>query len=304
MPAPIIHIGLHKTATSFLQRQVFSNTQMFQTPWGAPLSGRAIEYFVLCHPMRFSAQAARADFEAALEDDRRIPVISHERLSGRPMLGIYDSDRVADRAAATFPKARILIGIRRQKHMLRSLYSEYVRQGGSKSLDFMVNAGRGAQSYRATFRLDHLEFDLMYDLFADRFGARNVLILPQELLAENPQAYFDRLFGFLGAAWTDPLPGVREQKSQAHLTLRARRRINAVLPMIDVAPALHRPWWYSVTSRGLDLLDASLGRTALGGLGGAGLYRGLEMISDSDFSESNRRLAERTGLDLRALGYA
>lgn len=47
--APLIHIGYHKTATTFLQEELFTDTERFVTPWG-PQAGQAIEHFVLEHP--------------------------------------------------------------------------------------------------------------------------------------------------------------------------------------------------------------------------------------------------------------
>ena len=47
--APLIHIGYHKTATTFLQQELFADDRTFQAPW-KPQSAEAIEHFVLTHP--------------------------------------------------------------------------------------------------------------------------------------------------------------------------------------------------------------------------------------------------------------
>ena len=52
----LIHIGFHKTGTSYLQRYLFfkDSPDPFVAPWTVR-SGEAIEHFVLTHPARFDA---------------------------------------------------------------------------------------------------------------------------------------------------------------------------------------------------------------------------------------------------------
>src|SRR5215207_6419721 len=88
-PAMLIHIGYHKTGTSYLQRYVFFKTPPtnFVAPWTI-CSGEAIQHFVLTHPLRFDPVAVRAEFQSKLpaENTAAVPVISHEDLSGVPTL--------------------------------------------------------------------------------------------------------------------------------------------------------------------------------------------------------------------------
>ena len=57
---PLVHIGYHKTATSFLQSNIFSNQTYFSQPWGKQ-PAKAVEWFILNHHERFSPEAPRQD---------------------------------------------------------------------------------------------------------------------------------------------------------------------------------------------------------------------------------------------------
>ena len=57
-----------------------------------------------------------------MKDEAKVPVISHERLSGYPHSGGHDSKEIAHRLAAVFPNAKVVIVIREQKSMILSNY--------------------------------------------------------------------------------------------------------------------------------------------------------------------------------------
>ena len=118
---PLIHVGYHKTGSTWLQKRVFADDAAgFCVPWAA---GReeAVRAFIHPNPFHFAPAKAREAFEAGLEKARErslVPVISHEGLSGDPMAGKYYGREVAERISRTFPDARILICIREQKATL------------------------------------------------------------------------------------------------------------------------------------------------------------------------------------------
>lgn len=301
--APLIHIGYHKTGTSYLQKKLFTDEAHFTIPWGAQ-STLAVEHFLLAHPMRFDAQAVRAEFYGAIDaGDTRIPVISQEALSGRPVRGFYYADQVARRMAATFPQARILIGIRQQEAMLESLYFQYIRMGGTDRLETLLGANKDRAGYRPTFRLDHLEYDLMIDHYAGLFGAENVLTLPLELLAADPAEYVARINRFLGLDWAPEMSRQAVNARRSDRVMQLERRLNMILP-----PPANRPKTYAETpriyrmrNRALRLLDkADQGRT---GATTDAMSQRIDSHLGDYFRASNQRTADRTGLDLGALGY-
>ena len=61
--------------------------------------------------------------------DPRVPVLSDETLCGDPFQRRYNGGDVADRIHQTFPRAKVLIGIREQKAMAISSYREFIFLG-------------------------------------------------------------------------------------------------------------------------------------------------------------------------------
>ncbi len=140
----LIHVGLHKTGTTWLQDRVFVNNKLgFDSPWG-PMASPAVAEFMLVDPLSFDAKATLARLGPDVDASRAkgyIPVLSHEGLSSRPVRGTYYAPTVAGRLHEVFPNARIVIGIREQKGMILSLYRQFVRNGGVYSLKQFIGTG-------------------------------------------------------------------------------------------------------------------------------------------------------------------
>ena len=297
--APLaIHIGYHKTATTFLQESVFSRPESpFACPWGVQ-SALAIEHFVLANPFGFDAAAARKEFfdaSSAQPPRDKILVVSHEGLSGDPTHGRYYSREVADRLRATFPEATIVIGIREQRSMILSLYCQHLRRGGCERLEEFVGNDSTRPGFASTLRLDYLAYDRLVDYYQRLFGPDRVIVLPIEMLARDQSQYITRLYTGLGIdvpKW-QLMPPQNERLSG--VTLRLQRRFNCIAARRDsryvfaahrlcraveryVPKPLHRSiermWKQFINSRA------------------AGMY-----------ADSNRRLAGMTGLDLKGYGY-
>jgi hypothetical protein len=87
MTEPLIHIGYHKSGTTWLQQEVFCQRSLgFCAPWGRQ-SHLAIDRFVIVNPFQFNAGEARRQFMAGLRqaaDDNLVPVITSADLCGHP----------------------------------------------------------------------------------------------------------------------------------------------------------------------------------------------------------------------------
>jgi hypothetical protein len=82
--------------------------------------------------------------------------------------------------AELFPAAHILIVTRGFRSMIMSSYSQYVRSGGSLSLEELVGNAQ---------RENPWDYDWLSDLYRKRFGPEKVLVLPWELLRDDPAAF-------------------------------------------------------------------------------------------------------------------
>lgn len=305
-PTILVHIGYHKTATSFLQSRIFSDPRLFCQPWGTP-SSEAVEWFVLEHPQRFSAERARKDFLGNVPADSSVlPVISHEALSGQPRGGRYYADRVVDRLYETFPEARIVIGIREQKALLVSLYYQYISVGGTESLDhFLGQASAGRIGFRPRVRLDHFEYDLMLDLYHRHWKPEDILVLPLELLRQDQTLYIRRLLDFAGLVNDDVQHRDKKNVRRSNVTMRIERLFNRLMPPLNPRPERYQdyPLAYRVKNRALRVMERLGPMKSMGKAEHNRIVTHVDQTVGDYFMASNHRLAKMTDLDLSALGY-
>lgn len=301
----LVHIGYHKTATSFLQGRVFSDRRLFSQPWGAQ-SVEAVEAFILEHPEKFNPVDIRQDFfQKAKGQEARASVISHEALSGQPIGGRYYADRVVDRIHRTFPEARIIIGVREQKSLLVSLYYQYIRMGGFESIENFIHPLVDRKGFRPKVRFDHFEYDLMLSLYRRFWSKNDILILPIEVLQESQERYVQKILNFAGC----PDREIDIQKAvnsrRGNMTMQVERFLNRVVSTPNPRPQKYKdyPLLYRVKNRSLTLLDSFGPIHSMGHAAHQHIKSHVEDSVGSYFSGSNRRLSEMTGLDLDALGY-
>jgi hypothetical protein len=302
MCKPLIHVGYQKTASTFLQQEVFSNTSVFDAPWGTK-AAQAIEAFVLQHPCRFDPSEVQSAFIAKRG---KVPVISNEDLLGYPIYGRYYASLVIDRIASTFPNARVLVCIREQRAMLLSNYFQYVRQGGTNSLSHMLIGSGDRSGFRPTFRLDHFEYDLTYSLLRAHFDDEQILILPMELLRSDLSGFMRRLNDFIGVNYSwDLTDQTVVNRRSSPTTLRVERILNGVLPNPPTLPERYSDYPLHVRVRNR-LVRAVDRFTSNNNFSARFLEKIKGQIEDhvgAYFDASNRKVSELAGVNLASLGY-
>jgi hypothetical protein len=301
----LLHIGYHKTGTTWLQQRLFrdSDAGFFGVDWNE-IDAKAV--FVRQDPLCFEPAWARRQFQRELrraEESNLTFVVSHERLSGHPAGGGYDSRSIADRLVDTFPEARCLICVREQVSMLGSMYAQYVEDGGHLSLKRFLHP---PDPYGAVpgFRFDFLRYDRLIAYYQGKLGADNVLVLPFEQFRERPQEFVDRITGFCGAGRhvCGSAKVINPQRNPAYLL--AKRIVNLLftrsqlcnfswinVPYLRTGFILTAPAFNLVCPRGLARpLQERLARKIRQEIGGR-------------YQESNRRSSALIGVDLGAFGY-
>lgn len=191
--ALLIHPGFHKTGTTWLQEQLFTDKTLFNML----MPHADIDALIVRpHDFNFNPAMARARLLARLGPPELVDVLSSEILVGNPFSGSRDAVTLATRLHKIAPDARIVLTIREQGAMMRSLYQQYIKRGGSLSLVHFL-AQRCEPGYFG-FDPQTLEYERYASLYAGLYGKHNVLVLPQELLARNPREFVDRLLTFAG----------------------------------------------------------------------------------------------------------
>jgi hypothetical protein len=202
MPEQVaVHIGFHKTATTWLQREVFPHHSHLRPyvegrVWNDPF----LREIVAASDRDFDPERARSAFESGLprlgppaEDS--VVVVSAERLSGHAASGGYDSLRVARRLHDTLPDARVLMVVRSQIDMIESEYRQLVGEGYPGPISSLWSS----DPWKTTqFDLGHYEYDALVREYHAQFGAPKVAVFSYEGIVADRSRFLERLASFLG----------------------------------------------------------------------------------------------------------
>ena len=291
----LLHVGYHKTATSWMQQRLFLPEHGYVQLMDHDDVDRLI---TRPHGLVFDLAPAReliARRRAERGGPGLAPVISSELLSGHPFHGGRESDVYAERLRLIAPDARILISIRAQGRILPSVYMQYLLRGGTMSHREFFE-GRADWGFFAFSPL-HFEYDRLVAHYQRLFGRESVMVLQQEALTRDMDGAMARLATFAGAERYEGLSEAARAPyapSYPEYAAPVLRRINHVQSStLDPRPIV------------------SLGQTPFGLYRAAGfalrrpplapLLKGRRPVSEhvarvfsGRFTESNRRLAEIT----------
>lgn len=178
----LLHIGYHKTATSWMQQRLFVPEHGYRQ---VARHAEVWQHVVGKHGLLFDAEDMKAAIRRGMSElrDDEVPVVSSEILSGHPFYGGIGSDVFARRLQEIAPDAGILISVRHQRRMLTSVYMQYLSRGGTMSPEKFFAGDPDLGFYG--FRPEHFEFHRLVGLYQSLFGAGNVYVLSQESLVRD-----------------------------------------------------------------------------------------------------------------------
>ena len=212
----LYHIGYHKTATTWLQVNLFSNADLGFVPFGSliPHTGEppskkdvskvGAKYFIRHDDFRILLpfETRKEEFLGTCKSSQsseKTTVISNERLSGHPSSGGYDAFLIASRIVDADPSAKIVICFRNQVNMITSYYFQYLKGGGRKSIKELLSETFDPR--RIGFSLDHFAYDKLAQYYIEHLGSKNVLLLPYEELLETPNVFVNNIMMFAGHSY-------------------------------------------------------------------------------------------------------
>jgi Sulfotransferase family len=313
VPKTLVHIGYHKTGTNWLQEEVFADPGTGYRWLGKRPLSHPVHRLVRDRPLEFDAAELRAEFEPlvrAADDAGLLPVVSFPRLSGHAFSGGYDSQELADRLAAVFPDARVLIVIREQRSMIVSAYKQYVPAGGVCTIEHFLAAD--PESRRVPrFDFGHFAYDRLIRYYHSLFGRESVLVLPYEQLVRDGRGFVGTIGEFAGRAIPDEvldaLPyGKRSNRAQSAFAVELSRPLNLFGGRSDLnpEPILQSKLLFSLAKqiRRLDPSTVPVLRERAA-RSEAELRRVVEEAVGDRYVESNRATAELSGIDLAAQGW-
>lgn len=296
----VLHVGYHKTGTSWLQDVVFPSIETVSMP----LSFREVlEGLVLPHAFTFEPSSFRDRFGDRLEragSKGAVSVISNERLSGSPHAGGHDAKLIAERLHRVFPDGRVVLVIREQTRMIASCYKEYVRGGGTCSFDRYIDPPEA--KHRPMFDPDFFRYDRCVRQYYGLFGADRVKVLPFEWLRVDPVRYLRELTAFIGVdVELDEISRRPVRKSLTEQSTRIKRWTNRVTRRTSLNPctSVRIRGAHPVVVRALEFLDPFFRQV----LSQESFRDRAVREFDGYYGSSNRRLEELVGIELERLDY-
>jgi hypothetical protein len=310
--AVLVHVGYHRTGSSWLQKYVFARPETGFRWTGKAKDDDPVRRLITARWSEFDPVKLRRRFEHRFERIRQrdlVPVVSFERLSGHPCSGGFDSAEIASRLHQVVPEGRILIVVREQESAIHSNYKRYVRAGGTGSLRQFVCPPRTSNLRVPLFDFRHFEYHHLVRRYQKLFGDDAVLVLPFEQFRQNPRTFVAQIGRFMGRSLPeevlDRLPYSHEEQRglspSEHLMLRRLNRF--IRSEVNPVPLVDLDVQQGVKHLVRHPVVATLIPGTLAERGEASLRRELAEIVGDRYAESNRRTAQLTGLDLAGYGY-
>lgn len=226
-PRVIIHIGLHKTGTRFLQRMVFAQLDGDLFNYNPQRLWRTVRS--ACRnpgDQRLAEQARESVQEWRASGDQRDLLLSEPHISGDMYSSHHDFPQNLALLRWLFPEATIIFFIRKQADWLQSAYRQQLVKGPGRPVevflnwydgDFRPRIDRWAHGARNVEGLG-LRFLEIYRAYAQAYGADKVYLLRQEDLNEHSEALRHRVAEALGVP-TLPTPPHERRQNRSYSAL-------------------------------------------------------------------------------------
>lgn len=232
-----IHVGAHKTGSTFLQKSCFPNLQdvyyvnmrnveiihLLKTSvfWENPL---ALDYNDLYSSVHNQLNGIR---------EKKI-LISSESLFGNAYSGYYNNKNSTEILKNIFYPAKIIVVIRRQDNFAESLYKqsllEYhsipiirfigLNQNGEEKFNRRINV------FEPGVDIPSLNWNIYIDNYINSFGIDNVLILPYEMLADDINSFLCEIYKFLSINGIYPENSIYFNKGYSNISAKMSYFLN------------------------------------------------------------------------------
>lgn len=212
-----IHVGDYKTGTTWLQETVFPLNKEIQY-LGDHFKNlelqKVVRELVDVRDLDFDAQRLRNSFKSNFSrEDGKIVGISREALSQSNYITGEHAKRNAQRLKEVFGDTKIIYVIREQSSMLGSIYSQYIKTGGTRSFeDWFLDP------IECKGIIERLKYDKNIQMYSDIFGEENVLVLLFDELKFEKDNFLRKIYKHIGCENIDFKPIESEKIVNESLT--------------------------------------------------------------------------------------
>jgi hypothetical protein len=182
----VIHIGFHKSGSTFIQnyfekhpdvffsRKILSDFVQNHTTKIPNFENEIMENFIFLSDMRLTVNSWNKTEIERIED---------ANFSEAEVRNIQLA--IAKKLHSRFPSAKILITFREKSELLAPLYFQYLLNGGTKTY---------SKFSKDSFGVDVLfDYDFIEKIYTDIFGLENIKIISFNKLKENPQQFIQSI---------------------------------------------------------------------------------------------------------------
>lgn len=214
----VIHIGLHKTGTRFLQRMVFGQLDPARFNVNPDALLLPLRTALRWAPHAQAARDAVTAWRGASADERTL-VISEPHISGDMYSSHEDYRQNLALVRELFPEARIVFFVRRQSDWLQSAYRQHLVKGSAIPIQAFLNFYDGEfrpRLHRWVYGSRNVEaltlrFVDIYRAYAEAYGEESVFLFCQEDLRQRAETVKQRLADILGLPTLPEVPRERAQ---------------------------------------------------------------------------------------------
>jgi len=263
----LVHIGDYKTGTSWWQQQVFAShpdIYYLDDPGTHPEIASLMHHLVDSRDLDFDAKMFRDEFSKALDAidcDSKKKVICREALSGTYPNGDHVK-RTAERLYSVFGEVKVCIVIREQFSMLNSIYSQYIKIGGTLSFEDFVY-----DPIVSPGLIEKLKYHKIINMYAELFGQNNIFVGLFEDFKSDNELFAKRVFEFIGCSddWRFAAQELIVNPSLRKPGLEIQRFINRFLrndlnPSMPILPLDRLAGVFLSGEKKNKLLDSTRGR--------------------------------------------
>ena len=183
----LVHIGIHKSGSSFLQAKIFPKIKNFTNLgfYEKNLFTDDIRYFQTCSELYFDEKKITnlINFFKKFSNENKKLLISSEAFTGNISTQSFGTgifiEMLAKRIKKYIPDAKIILILRNQKDAIYSLYKDDIQYG------YTCNFNDWIKERLKTNSLDYFKYDKLILFYQNLFGKENLHTFLYEDIFKN-----------------------------------------------------------------------------------------------------------------------
>jgi hypothetical protein len=190
-----IHIGMHKTATTFLQDNLFPKLENSEFIRGDSKIGEILDDINYSHPIAVDIEQKREEIEIEISEiEKENILISREGLVGNMANSYLEFDKNMDFIYKLFPDAKIILTFRRQDSWLESAFKQTLHEGWTITFKEFTDTNI-KRPLAPSFDYKILNYLYFYNKIDDKF--KDTLFVPFEMFVKDRESFVQNIGNFL-----------------------------------------------------------------------------------------------------------